>query len=1050
MRLQARVCFKIARSSSAHGETTHSSLGRTRSPSTFLMSPPSISEQVVEANGFGRSQGILGRALTAGLLVGSCCLVGCLSFDSGQKVFRCDVSTGRDCDAGSAGGSENAGGGAGGGGGAGMDAGDPDGGCQGESDSELCSASGRCGAVSIVDRCGASRSVQCQPCACIPEPDAELCASWGKNCGTVDRPGRCGERRSVDCGVCSGAERCGGGGANVCGAPKCSVDGWCWVDPLPHGNGINALWFSDENDGWAAGAAGSLLRWNGTTWSWLEETFGYTLTAVWGASADDVWVMGEGASFHWFNQALHRDGTIGYVSSVHGSSGRDVWAVGSSGFIAHFDGGRWTVVVSRATGLKDLNGVWAVSPNDAWAVGRDGTLLHWNGTAWSQASGVPLSSFNAIWGSSAADVWAVGPSVVLHFDGSNWSRVNAPNADFRSVWGSGGSVWAGDGSGTVFRVQAGMWSAERTGTGLPVASIGGPQGGEPWIGGPAGVLQRRRGGSWYSEGRRLERTLNAVALSGNSAWAVGDWGAVWRLEGELWRQLPRPTLQDLHAVWAVSPSQVWIAGDRSILKYFDGAAWHPSNSPVADWRALWGFGANDVWAAGSEGAIAHWDGSAWQPAPGLTSEPLAALHGSAPADVWAVGAAGVILHWNGTDWSSLRPVTSKALTGVWAADAQHAWAVGAGGTILRWDGTAWSTVASPMPAVDLLAVSGSGPNDVWACGARNTFLHWDGTRWDSDDGYGFGGAARGLRVSPARSLAVGEGGALATWNGRYWVWLAYPGGHDLVGATPYGDGGVAAVGDDGFVGLWNGERWVDSRISTRPMRGAWARSDSEIWAVGDEGFAVRFDGGTWETVATPTTEDLYAVFGDAASLWAVGAAGTTLRFSGAWTKVTAPTAVTLYSVWLPAGGAPWAVGEGGHCAPLGWCAVAGELYRHHRNPQCPVGIRCQRSLCWGLAVQGAAVERRHLVDRLQRRFNPRSLGSRTHRRLGRGDGRLSVVASRPCEPEPLDLALARGAHRQRQRDWRHHRNSRRCHRHGGRQGSDAAAAVMGNVEALRS
>ena len=83
-----------------------------------------------------------------------------------------------------------------------------------------------------------------------------------------------------------------------------------------------------------------------------------------------------------------------------------------------------------------LHGVSATSATDAWAVGvgRGGTLiLHWNGTAWSRmASPSPDRRLQlvAVTATSAANAWAVGfnttptgqpRTLIMHWNGTRWS-----------------------------------------------------------------------------------------------------------------------------------------------------------------------------------------------------------------------------------------------------------------------------------------------------------------------------------------------------------------------------------------------------------------------------------------------------------------------------------------------------------------------------------------------------------------------------------------------------------------------------------------------------
>jgi hypothetical protein len=63
-------------------------------------------------------------------------------------------------------------------------------------------------------------------------------------------------------------------------------------------------------------------------------------------------------------------------SGVWGSSSSDVWAVGSFGTIAHYNGTSWSGVSSGITRDQNLTSVWGTTASNVWAVGVFGTILH--------------------------------------------------------------------------------------------------------------------------------------------------------------------------------------------------------------------------------------------------------------------------------------------------------------------------------------------------------------------------------------------------------------------------------------------------------------------------------------------------------------------------------------------------------------------------------------------------------------------------------------------------------------------------------------------------
>ena len=96
-------------------------------------------------------------------------------------------------------------------------------------------------------------------------------------------------------------------------------------------------------------------------------------------------------------------------------------------------------------GLGFLQGVSATKWNNVWAVGYNNTgpralslILHFNGTRWSRVrSPNPTGSTN-LWdlsASSRSNAWAVGYTnlscpcgiAAFHWNGKRWSAVTAPN-----------------------------------------------------------------------------------------------------------------------------------------------------------------------------------------------------------------------------------------------------------------------------------------------------------------------------------------------------------------------------------------------------------------------------------------------------------------------------------------------------------------------------------------------------------------------------------------------------------------------------------------------
>lgn len=243
------------------------------------------------------------------------------------------------------------------------------------------------------------------------------------------------------------------------------------------------------DDVWAVGAQNSqgsyfdfvTLHWDGSTWSTVTTPSippGPGRNYLYGVSAtapDDVWAVGSiqsntgehAITLHWDGSAwsistivnLNNNGSV--LRGVVAIASDDVWAVGRTGtggaengystFTMHWDGTSWEIVASPNPGgagvIDALYDVDAVSSDDVYAVGTYGNysltlVLHWNGTAWTQVAtpnagtgdnylnGIDVISANDIWavGSGFADPFSgLGETIMLHWNGSAWSRVPSPN-----------------------------------------------------------------------------------------------------------------------------------------------------------------------------------------------------------------------------------------------------------------------------------------------------------------------------------------------------------------------------------------------------------------------------------------------------------------------------------------------------------------------------------------------------------------------------------------------------------------------------------------------
>ena len=271
--------------------------------------------------------------------------------------------------------------------------------------------------------------------------------------------------------------------------------------------GLFGVWGSGPSDVFAVGAGGTILHYDGKSWS--SQTIGtQDLLGVWGSGPADVFAAGSGTVLHYDGSgwSIQLNAPALTITGVWGSGPTDVYSVVgientsgcgtilNCGFVLHYDGRSWTVPPSLPNGTSQiLTGVSGSGPADVFAVGNGGTIVHYDGTNWSpQTSGTP-NNLLGVWGSGPADVFAVGAAAILHNDGKSWtSQTIGPPATqitFSSVWGSGPvDVFAVGAGGTILHYNGATWNLQASGTTQSLTSVWGSGAGDVFAVGTGGTI----------------------------------------------------------------------------------------------------------------------------------------------------------------------------------------------------------------------------------------------------------------------------------------------------------------------------------------------------------------------------------------------------------------------------------------------------------------------------------------------------------------------------------------------------------------------------------
>ncbi len=245
---------------------------------------------------------------------------------------------------------------------------------------------------------------------------------------------------------------------------------------------------------------------------------------------------------------------ISDFNDVWGTSGTDVYVVGDSGIIIHYDGSTWSGMDSGTT--NDLWSIWGTSAMNIFAVGHQGTILHYDGSSWSAMNSGTSENLYGIWGSSGGDIFTVGYSgIILYYDGTMWTPMNSTVSEpLFGVWGSSGNVYAVGPSNIILRYDGTTWSEMDSGTTGLLWDVWGSVATDVFAVGERGTILHYDGSVW-SGGSNTTTSISSTT-------SVPPLSSVKSV-----------TTNMLFSVWGTSGADVFTVGKGGTVLHYDGSNW---------------------------------------------------------------------------------------------------------------------------------------------------------------------------------------------------------------------------------------------------------------------------------------------------------------------------------------------------------------------------------------------------------------------------------------------------------------------------------------------
>ncbi|EYF04760.1 BNR repeat domain protein [Chondromyces apiculatus DSM 436] len=238
-------------------------------------------------------------------------------------------------------------------------------------------------------------------------------------------------------------------------------DGASWRRLSPGGN--ETFWWvggSGPDDVWMVGEGGRITHLGGQ--GFTEHTSGTTATlwGVWSAGPDEAWAVGgtPGGQAGEDDVVLHWDGTMWIrevlpgaplgraLYKVWGASADDVYVVGEAGVMWRRQAGTWTRLPELTQ--STLFTVTGCGPDEVWAVGGSSVLRAEGGEFTALDVSLP-NLVNGVACGPPGSVLVVGSGGVKHrLVEGQWVSdfLDPPNDDLHSAWADGqGAFWAAGG-----------------------------------------------------------------------------------------------------------------------------------------------------------------------------------------------------------------------------------------------------------------------------------------------------------------------------------------------------------------------------------------------------------------------------------------------------------------------------------------------------------------------------------------------------------------------------------------------------------------------------
>ena len=523
---------------------------------------------------------------------------------------------------------------------------------------------------------------------------------------------------------------------------------WRKVDiGAAEGDRLFSMHAKSASDIYITGERGKIYHFDGSNWGSMSLGIDDNLTAVFAVSATDIYAGTYGELFHfdgssWSRACPDLDARV-EVKAIWASGAKDVYAVGvnrtmrenepSAQSAWHFNGTAWEAIDTLLPSYQGAAQMWGTAANNVYMVGASLKIYHYDGSTWTpenNANATPWA-YGVSGSADGSSVWVVGElGLIFSRDSAGeWTLVSdQPRPTITSAWAvSKDKLYiAGSGLGYFENGQFTdipgapdyMLSRFSFVSEKAIYALAYDYDGEKMTATSVAVL-KYDGSSWS---KLAEQAVDNMS-SPKAFWVVSDTEFQIAIEETLLTEDEKgvPVRQQVRML------MLHIQGDRMGIDKMD-FAWNGRDTTVS---TLIGFAPDKLWAIANnrntEGIILSFDGTRWQrDTTAGALKPLRALFGVAANDFY-IGGDELLLKYNGTGFARIEMPAKQYISGIWYQPSGYVHLIGTSGQfsdvqlLYTFDGSR-ITSTTPVSINRALAISGFDSSTLFLAGDSGMIL----------------------------------------------------------------------------------------------------------------------------------------------------------------------------------------------------------------------------------------------------------------------------------------------------------------------------------------